>query len=112
MYNKIGEVQLSHDQVTGSGDYQTAIIILTGDDKIEVKSGDVVGYYREGYARYRLRTIRTDGYMLYEFEGSNTPTSVNLNNVDHRTNERQPLIKITIGEHVFNLYCLLIALFG
>ena len=102
IYNKIGEVQLSDNQVTGSGDSRTAIIILTGDNTIEVQSGDVVGYYREGNARYRLSTIRTDEYILYEFGGdSNTPTSVNLNNADRSINE-QPLIEFTIGKFVFS----------
>ena len=104
-YNKIDEVQLSHDQVTGSGTYRTATIILTSNDKIEVQSGDVVGYYRESYSRYRLRTIETDGYILYEFDGSNDPTSVDLNNANRSKNEQQPLIKFTVGKHVFNLCC-------
>ena len=97
IYNKIGKVQLSDDQVTGSDKYRTANIILTGSDKTEVQSGDVVGYYRESYARYRLRTIQTDGYILYEFDGSNTPTSVDLNNADRHVNEQQPLIEFIIG---------------
>ena len=101
-YNKIGEVQLSHDQVTGSGAFRTATIILTGNDTIEVQSGDVVGYYRKSFSRYRLRTIQTDGYILYEFDGSNDPTSVDLNNADRSKNKQQPLIKFTIGKHVFS----------
>ena len=90
--------------MTGSGEYRTANIILTGSDKIEVQSGDVVGYYREFGARYRLRTIQTDGYILYEFDGSRAQTSVDLNNADHDTNE-QPLIEVTIGKGVFSHCC-------
>ena len=102
IYNKIGEIQLLDDQVTGSGDYRTANIILTGDNTIEVQSGDVVGYYRQRGARYRLSTIQTNEYMLYEFRGdSNTPTSVNLSNADRNVNE-QPLIEFTIGKFVFS----------
>ena len=102
-YNRIGEVQLSHDQVTGSGTYRTATIILTGNNRIEVQSGDVVGYYREIYSRYRLRTIWTDGYIQYEFDGTNTPTSVNLDNANRHINERQPLIEFTIGKCVYSI---------
>ena len=102
IYNKIGEVQLLDHQVTGSGFSRTANIILTGDNTIEVQAGDVVGYYRQGGARYRLSTIQTDEYILYEFGGdSNTPTSVNLNNADRNINE-QPLIEFTIGKFVFS----------
>ena len=102
-YNRTGEVHLSHDQVTGSGTYRTATIILTGNNRIEVQSGDVVGYYRESFSRYRLRTIRTDGYIQYEFDGTNAPTSVNLNNADRDINERQPLIEFTIGKCVHSI---------
>ena len=100
IYNKIGEVQLqSDDQVTGSGDYRTANIILTGNNTIEVQSGDVVGYYHPPDARHRVRTIRTDGYIHYEFRGSHD--SVNLNNNIERDDQRQPLIQFTISKYAF-----------
>ena len=95
-YIKIGEVQLSDDEVTGSGNYQTANIILTGNDTIEVQSGDVVGYYHPHDARYRVRTIQTNGYILYEYAGSHE--SVDLNSNLHEKNEQRPLIQFTIGE--------------
>ena len=97
MYNKIGEVQLqSDDQVTGSGQYQTANITLTGNSTIEVQSGDVVGYYHPPNAPYRMRITKTDGYIQYLFTGSSQ--SVNLNNNDRSDNYRQPLIQFTIGK--------------
>ena len=97
IYSKIGEVQLQSDgQVTGSGNFQTANIILTGNNTIEVQSGDVVGYYHPPQSRYRVMTILTDGYILYQFEGSHQ--SVNLNNNDYSDNYRQPLIQFTIGK--------------
>ena len=93
-YNKIGEVQLESDQVmTFIG---VANIILTGNNTIEVQSGDVVGYYHPPQSRYRVRTIQTDGYILYEFSGSHN--SVDLSNNDANNNKRQPLIQFTIGE--------------
>ena len=87
--------------MTGNGTYRTATIILTGNNRIEVQSGDVFGYYRESFSRYRLRTIRTDGYRQYDFDGTNAPTSVNLNNADRDINERQPLIEFTIGKFLY-----------
>ena len=96
IYNKIGEVQLQSDgQVTGSDDYRIVNIILTGNNTIEVQSGDVVGYYHPPDACYRVRTIRTDGYILYQFDGSSE--SVYLNNNTGSNNNRQPLIQFTIG---------------
>ena len=99
IYNKIGEVQLS-DELTGlsSGGVQTTNIILTGINIIQVQSGDVVGYYREFGARYRFRTIQTAGYIQHEFDGTNDPTSVNLNDADRNNDNRQPLIQFTIGK--------------
>ena len=98
-YNKIGEVQLqSDDQVTGSGDYRTANIMLTGNNTTEFQSGDIVGYYHPSNSRYRVTTIRTRGYRLYQFDGPPAPTSVSLNNADRDNNRRQPLIQFTIGK--------------
>ena len=98
IYNKIGEVQLQSDgQVTGSGDYRTANIILT-NNTIEVQSGDVVGYYHPPDACYQVRTIQTDGYYLYQFDGSPAANnSEDLSQHNARPNNRQPLIQFAIG---------------
>ena len=101
IYNRIGEVQLqSDDQVTGSGNRRTVNIILTGNNTIEFQSGDVVGYYHPPQSGYQVRTIQTDGYILYRFNGL-PPTSVNLNDANRNDNERQPLIQFTIGKCTF-----------
>ena len=105
IYNKIGEVQLSDELTDLSSDgVQTTNIILTGINTIQVQSGDVVGYYRENGARYRFRTIQTDGYIQYEFDGTNDPTSVNLNNADRNNDNRQPLIQFTFGKCILNYW--------
>ena len=107
IYNKTGEVKLQSDtQVTGSGTYRTATIILTGNDTIEFQSGDVVGYYHPPDARYQVVTIKTDGYILYRFDGLPS-ISVNLNNANNINNinmnrgdtRRQPLLQLTIGKY-------------
>ena len=96
-YDRIGEVHLqSDDLVTGSVTYQTVNIILTGDNMIEVQSGDVVGYYHPPDARYRVRTLRINGYILYQFRGSHE--SVDLSNNISTNDQRQPLIQFTIGK--------------
>ena len=102
VYNKIGEVQLqSSDQmIINDGGFGVASIILTGNNRIEVQSGDVVGYYHPPDARYRVRTLRTDGYILYEFNGPHE--SVDLNNKSNSANERQPLIQFIIGKYTSN----------
>ena len=107
MYNKIDEVQLqSDDQMTlgGSNEFGEANITLpiTGNNTIEVQSGDVVGYYHPPDARYQVRTIQTDGYMQYRFNMSSVPTSLNLSDADHNDNNLQPLIQFTIGKYTFS----------
>ena len=99
MYNKIGEVQLqSDDQVTGSGDYQTATIILTGKNRIDVQLGDVVGYYHPSNSRYVVRDIQTDGYVLYRFNGlPAADNSEDINQTNFMFNNRQPLLQFAIG---------------
>ena len=98
IYNKIGEVQLSDDQVTGNDTYQTANIILTGNDTIDVQSGDVVGYYHPRQSRYRVRDIETNGYVLHRFDGSPAADNTeNLSQSDRMLNCRQPLLQFAIG---------------
>ena len=106
IYNRTGEVQLqSDDQVTtGSNGFLEMNIILTGDDRIEFQSGDVVGYYHPNSSRYQVRNLQTDGYVLYRFDVSPTPTSVGLSEANFVSQLRQPLIQFAVGMyfHSFN----------
>ena len=99
-YNKIGEVKLqSDDQLSEIDDtFLTVTITLTGNNKMEVQSGDVVGYYHPPDARYRVLSRITFGYRLYEFSESHK--SVDLNNTLFNNSYffRQPLIQFTIGK--------------
>ena len=102
VYNKIGEVQLqSDDQLTrGSSNFLEANI---GNNTIEFQSGDVVGYYHPNNTRYSVRDINTTGYVLYRFDGSPVPNSVNLSNSDAIGGySRQPLIQFTIGTEIIS----------
>ena len=103
-YNKTGEVQLQSDNqvIEVRDNVLVATIILTGNNTIEVQSGDVVGYYHPPDVRYRVRTIQTNRYILYQFSGS--PESVNLSNSINNNDQRQPLIQFTIGKFVHLWY--------
>ena len=98
VYNKTGEVRLqSNNQViTGVSGLREADIILTGTSRMEFQSGDVVGFYHPPSARYQVITIQTNEYRLYQFEGSSD--SVTL--VGEGENNRQPLIRLTVGQCV------------
>ena len=105
VYNKIGEVQLSNDQVTDSGQYRRANITLTNNSALEFQSGDVVGYYNPPSTRYLTRDIPTDGYVLYQFDQPPAATySVNLSQSNEITNYRQPLLQFNIGMYVTIIY--------
>ena len=91
IYNKINEVEQPRGVTSFLG---IATFDLT--NAIEVQSGDVVGYYHPSDARFRVRTIQTDGYILDQFTGSHE--SVDLNNNNGRGDGQQPLIQFTIGE--------------
>ena len=101
VYTNIGEVQLQESQVSqcNSNDYCNVNIVLTGNDRIEFQSGDVVGYYHPEQTIYQVRTIRTNGYELYRIDGSLAPPSVDLSTVanDRINDQRQPLIQFVIG---------------
>lgn len=100
IYNRIHVVQINFDHVTLLSDSRVIInITLTGDERMEFQSGDVIGYYHPSNSRYQVRTIRTDGYIQYRSDGSSASTSVDLNTASSGdiTDQRQPLIQFTIG---------------
>ena len=99
IYNKTGEViiKLQSDDHLNSGAF-IATTTLT-DSIIEVKPGDVVGYYHPSDSRLRIISRRTDGYRVYALSGSHG--SVDLNNT-FTSNYLQPLIQFTIGKYDFN----------
>ena len=98
VYHKVGEVQLKSDKqvTTNRNNKSLAHISLTGNDTIEFQSEDVIGYYHPNQSRYRVTDIRTDGYMLYQFNGS-PHNSVNISEANRTFNSRQPLIQFTVG---------------
>jgi len=102
MYNRVSQVQSQSNQTFLLSSSHEAIInvTLTGDERIEFQSGDVIGYYHPRDIRYDIRNIKTDGYVQYIFDGSPNLTSVDLSTVanDSITDQRQPLIQFTIGE--------------
>ena len=100
IYNKIGEVQLQSDDqvITGNNDLLETNITLTSDNTIEFQSGDVVGYYHPPQSRYQVLNIfhNVNGYVLYRFDGSPAPDSVELSERDLSISS-QPLLQFSIG---------------
>jgi len=85
--------------------YLEAIISLTGDNRIQFLSGDVIGYYNPLNMGYALRHNPSARYQFYIFSGP--LSSLNLSS-GFRFSLYQPLIQFTLGEycdcHYFNEY--------
>ena len=98
MYERIGEVQqqASH-AVSCIIDKCTTTISLTGNSRIEFNAGDVIGYYHPSDTRYQVVTVKTAGYIQYQFGAS--LTTADLMNANRSDDNRQPLIKFEIGNH-------------
>jgi len=99
VYNKIAQVQVHKSQIT-TITYVEANIPLFGTNRILVETGDVIGYYHPYDAGYRVRTVNTAGYALYETDNvdGSTATTVNLKNKFNKYLLHQPLIQFTIGK--------------
>ena len=102
IYNKVDEVQIQSDNqvIEGYNNFE-ATITLTSENRIEFQSGDIIGYYHPHQSRYQIKDVSTRGYMLYRFDGSPAPNSVNLNAANDTFDYRQPLLQFTVGKISF-----------
>jgi len=108
IYNKRGEIQLQSDnQVTEvSGDTLVANISLSGNDRIEFQSGDVVGYYHPPQSHYQVRTLvpeeHTQQYKQFLLSGLAAKNSINLA-INSSIIFGQPMIQFTIGKLTYKI---------
>ena len=99
IYNKVDEVQLQSDDQVIEGYYNyEATVTLTDENRIEFQSGDIIGYYHPHESRYQIKDASTRGYILYRFDGSPAPNSVNLSAANDTFIYRQPLLQFTVGK--------------
>ena len=96
-YSLVNQVQIQSDHLNTQLTYREAIIPLTGNNRIQFLSGDVIGFYNPPDSGYVTRDIQTPGYVFYVFEGSNA-SSFNLS-TGIMSDGRQPLIQFTLGEY-------------
>ena len=97
-YSKVAEVPVTDDD-TDKLTFLEAKIVLTGTQRIPVQLGDVIGYYQPPDSRFQVRSIETDGYVLYTFvmDGFYVK-SVDLSKADYRAPQHQPLMLFTTGK--------------
>ena len=98
LYNLINVVQIESSHLNNQLTHLEAIISLTGDNRIQFLSGDVIGFYNPSDSGYVTRDIMTLGYVMYVFLGSDD-SSLNLNNANFSPDGRQQLIQFTLGKH-------------
>jgi len=98
-YTKIAQVKVTASRIESLAHVE-ANIPLTGNNRIFVETGDVIGYYHPVDVGYRVRTIQTDGYILYEFKDidGSIETLVDLDDSVHYLHIRQPLMEFTVGK--------------
>ena len=98
LYNLVGGVQIQLSHLNTQSANQEAIISLTGNDRIQFLSGDVIGFYNPPDSGYVFEDIPTLGYVYYVFVGSNAE-SFDLATASVVPNRRQPLIQFILGEY-------------
>jgi len=98
IYSKIAEVPVT-DNDTDKLTFLEAKIVLTGTQRIPVQLGDVIGYYQPPDSRFQVRSMETDGYVLYTFvmDGFYVK-AVDLSKADYRAPQHQPLMLFTTGK--------------
>ena len=99
IYNKVGEIALQSEyQVTEGYNNFEAIIILTGEKRLEFQTDDAIGYYQPPQSRYRVLDVDTMGYILHRFDETSPPITLNLSEANQILNNRQPLLQFTFGK--------------
>ena len=93
VYERIGdEIVLEDSEVRAMDGYWLAEIVVSDNERIEFKSGDVIGCYHPSNVRYQVNTISSNGSSVHDCDGGNIET-VNTSNTDCEINPRQPLIQ-------------------
>ncbi|XP_065903516.1 CUB and sushi domain-containing protein 1-like isoform X2 [Dysidea avara] len=112
VYERIGdEIVLEDSEVRAMDGYWLAEIVVSDNERIEFKSGDVIGCYHPSNVRYQVNTISGNGSSVHDCDGGNmtiviasgddaNTVSVNTNSGDCIANPQQPLIQV-----LFDIRC-------
>ncbi|XP_065899217.1 uncharacterized protein [Dysidea avara] len=103
-YDRVGQVQIQTTQLTRPPpeDWLEANIPLTGSNRLQFQSGDVIGFYHPSDFSHEIRTTRTDGYVLRQFVGRYA-SSLALGDANNTLDNRQPLIQFEIDIQCNNI---------
>ena len=97
VYERINEIVLEDSEIRAMDGYWLAEIVVSDNETIEFKSGDVIGCYHPSNVRYQVNTISGNGSSVHYCDGVNK-TTVNITSNNCEMNSQQPLIQILFSK--------------
>ena len=94
-YSKIGQVQFQIE-TPANNTYYTLTLLLTGNDRLEFQSGDVIGIYQPSYPLFRISYIFNENYTSY-YNSYDNLTTTNISSGRYDTLTYQPVINVLTG---------------
>ena len=79
-------------------DYNLGNVSCTGNNRTEFQSGDVIGYHQGSAVRYRLWSIKSNGYTSYQLVTNSPLNTFIISNDVPSISNRQPLIEVMYGK--------------
>ena len=107
LYNRVGQIALRESDVTEfivnittNTSYYLVNMSLTGGERIEFQSGDVMGYYHPLSPRYRVyNDPEANNYVTYGLDNDTGPTETfNISDSSVTQHNRQPLFAVNFSE--------------
>jgi len=98
VYERIGdEIVLEDSEVRAMDGHWLAEIVVSDNEVIEFKSGDVIGCYHPSNVRYQVNSINGNGSSVHDCDGTNM-TTVNTSRGNCIANSQHPLIQILFSK--------------
>jgi len=97
-----GQYELVAADVTDNGGYHLANVTLTGVNRIQFQSSDVIGYYLPSnvnfYSVWNIQTMGYTSYMVSLGQANSIPTTATI--TTDMVADSQPLIQVIFGEKI------------
>ena len=106
VYERINEIVLEDNEVRAMDGYWLAEIVVSDNETIEFKSGDVIGCYHPSNVRYQVNTISGNGSSVHYCDGENM-TTVNTSSGNCIQFSEEPLIQIIFSKfwYIYTTAC-------
>ena len=100
-YKRIAEVQFFIGNVIEN----TTFYFAYGKPNhlIEIKPGDVIGYYQPSNPRHLLWSIGEGEYVSYSINASTSTNSIITSNTEVTDNKTQPFVRVYVGKCDFTV---------